>query len=286
MESLSEDEGVYTLPALVARWGEASEEEVFGFVGGRTKAALIAIGSDVVTTRIDTDAARMLGRYSDFRDRASEAQLEQLPALSDALVRCAVFAAHRAAILYETRQAQLARSKATREGRVAEAAQKVENGRIRRDQLEAALEGLCGQDPVWLARIAAAYGAAPDPEALAKSIEELVQVGLAMLADPAPLLAARIADSRLSRAWLERSLAIAAEARRSGAIADTALPLTPVTQAEVDYWDGMALTLLDIVVTSCEAGHRADPSIPRLVPIALRGWFSPSRGKKKKGGET
>jgi len=43
-----------------------------------------------------------------------------------------------------------------------------------------------------------------------------------------------------------------------------------VSQTDVDLWDGRANTLLRRMIGLYEAALAVDPTVPRLVPIALR----------------
>jgi hypothetical protein len=46
-----------------------------------------------------------------------------------------------------------------------------------------------------------------------------------------------------------------------------------VSQDEVDLWDGYSLVLFERIVRIFEAGRAIDPTVPRLMPMALRGWW-------------
>jgi hypothetical protein len=58
------------------------------------------------------------------------------------------------------------------------------------------------------------------------------------------------------------------------------MPIAEVAQADVDYWDGINLALLGQLIDLFEAGHQTDPTVPRLVSIALRSYFSPNKKAK------
>ena len=44
----------------------------------------------------------------------------------------------------------------------------------------------------------------------------------------------------------------------------------------------MALALFDMIITMCDVGNKAEPTIPRLVPIAPRSYFTPAHKKSAK----
>lgn len=283
MAGNQESDSIYTLAELVARWGKATEDEILIYLEGISKAKLVAEGADVATPRIDKDAARVYGNLTDFLATATDEQRNHIPALTDDLVRCAIWAAHQAMLKYDTRVAARSGASATKEARVAEAIKKLDQGKARRDQLRSALRLLAGQEPARLQAVETAYGTAADAKDLANALEALVEKGRAFLADKSPAMVARRKGSRLSKAWLDGASALAGEVRKTGDLARSTLAASPVSQTEVDYWDGMALALFDLIIDMCDSGNKADPMIPRLVPIALRSYFSPSRRKSGKG---
>jgi hypothetical protein len=286
MPANQEPESVYTLAELVVRWGKATEDEVLVYLEGIPKAKLVAEGAAVATPRIDKDTARTYGNLSDFLATATDEQRDHIPALTDDLVRCAIWTAYQATLKYDARTAARTGASAAREARVTEALGKLEQGKARREQLRSGLRLLAGQDPVRLQAIDAAYGTAADAKELASALDSLVERGRALLADKSPAMVARRKGSRLTKAWLDQAATLAGEVRKAGDLARSTLAASPVSQAEVDYWDGMALALFDLLIDMCDSGNKADPTVPRLVPIALRSYFTPTRKKSAKGEPT
>ena len=88
--------------------------------------------------------------------------------------------------------------------------------------------------------------------------------------------------TRLALAALDRpfadELAQASERVRAADEASLNRPAeTALSQGELDYLDGMCLTLLGQLIRAFDSGHAIDPRIPRLPPIATRRVFQRNR---------
>jgi hypothetical protein len=271
-------EGVYVLPELAVRLGDASEDEVAIFVDV-TDVGLVDEGRAVATPRIDTDAARLYGQAADFFDAASPAQERRLIAVSKDMLRVAVWAALRGSQQYVAREAAKRSGETARDAGAAEALATREKALNRRTQLIVALRSLTRGEGTWATRIDGALGTIVEPKKLAKSLADLSKLGKKVLADRSAVLVERRKHSSLDKDWLAEVDALAGEVERLGTAAKAALVAGPVPQAEVDRWDGINLFLLEQFIHAFDAAHAEDPSIPRLVPIALRGYYSPRRSR-------
>jgi hypothetical protein len=262
-------EKAYTLEALVKRLGEATTQEVETFMEGYPPAVRIEEGRNASTGRIDTDAARLYGIAVDFLEHCTPEQRRAIAAVTPDFLRVGVWSAfqgHRLAKTSESSQAGLKHERDQRTGSAQSARGRALAGR---NLLEKTLLALAAGTQPLTGRIQAA-AAEPD---LAEAIEKLVAIGRDVVARPSASLRARLKEAAMDAAWLDWLAALGAEARSSGEVAGGAIPMASVTQAEVDRWDGTNLILLDRLIACFESGNQMDPSVPRLVPIALRSYF-------------
>jgi hypothetical protein len=267
----NEDEPVYTLPELAGRFGDAAEEDVVPYVAGISKADLIERGRRVATSRIDKDAARMYGIAADFTARATEEELNAMPAFSKILLQRAVWAAYQGSLKAEARQAAVSKAGSAKEARQTDAATLRTLGLLQRDQMAAALRPLSGRDEKLLAVInAAAYGSVATAKELSNALSVLAGVGRTLLKDKSDAMKKRLEGTRLTEDRLNALEALAGDIRKKGDAAAAPITAATVPQADVDYWDGINLHLLEMLIDMFEAGNAQIPSIPRLVPISLR----------------
>ncbi len=68
--------------------------------------------------------------------------------------------------------------------------------------------------------------------------------------------------------------------RSASAVPNRRARIRTVTQAEVDLWDGFAITFFEQFVEAAEAARAMDPRIPAPSIIGLRSWFRRT-GRKK-----
>jgi hypothetical protein len=280
---------LYALSELVTRAGKATLEEVGDYVEGYTKAELIKEGAKVGTDRIDTDCARLYGKAADFFEHATPAQRAEVVGVSPNMLRVAVTAAQHGSEV----AAKLGAAKNDADTAKQERAARAETARDRalgqRKVLRAGLRSLAAGNKIWHAAIDTAVKTSDAASTLSGSLDALIGVGRRMLKRPTPGLAKRLEDSGLTAARLTTAATQADEVRTAGGAADAVASLGPVSQSEVDYWDGINLTLLGSFIDVFEAAHSVDPTIPRLVPIALRNYYRPTRkapGPPPDGGGT
>ena len=273
----SSEPTTYTLPSLVKRLGAATEKDVEHYLEGVTKADLIAEGKRVGTDRIDTDTARLYGIAADFFDKASEEQLDALMGVSPDMIRVAVWAAQKGSLLFEAHQKNKRKGGGAKETLAAAAGKVRAEAMLRRTALRRGLRALAAGDEVLLLEIDHANGTVEEPKTLGEALSSLVDVGKKILKKPTESMKVRLAGSRLTKAMLDKDAELAVKAREVGEAAEGVMETGQVSQADVDHWDGINLFLLGHVIAVFDSGHAGDPTIPRLVPNALRGYFWGSR---------
>ena len=279
----SASERAYTLAQLVDRHGGpegTTEAQVFARVGAG-RAELAAIGAQVATARISTEAARIYGQVSDFWPGASAAQRQALRGFSDTLLRLCVWSAWHGDRLWTARDQEQTAARAQQGTRVTTADGVRSHALTLRDQWRTTLRLVSGGTPVLDDAIEAAYGTLETPGRLAEAIRRLAALGEAWQRDKA--LAPRCSDAGIDAAFVADTRAFAATIEPTLAAGQAVRESPRVAQAEVDLWDGVNLLLLDRVLDLFAVATRLDPMVPRLQPISLRNWFNPQRPKKSAG---
>lgn len=271
---------IYTLEELVARMGEATEEEAFTLIEGFDRNELIAWGADVATSRIDTDTARDYGRALDFWLVATDDQKDALLGMSDRLLRIAVWAARHGQLMAQAQARGQAGGAAAQNERRVGAGQLRKQAKARRNQLKALLLHIVAGDAELRSRVENAYGTASTPADLGKSLQDLAALGLELLKSIQPGIVAR-REGVLKEEVLVRAATMATDAARKGEEAESARQATEVTQGEVDLWDGINLAIYEQILDVFEAGRESDATIIRLSPVATRRVLGRQRRKPK-----
>lgn len=278
------DEGVdalFTVEQLQARYGTSSEGEILSFVGGRAKEDLVADGRRVATRRLVKEGTRIYGAAADFFDRASPAQLRELPTLTATFLKAAISAVAHGAALEARFEAHTGKVNRAREVRASAADETERKAAARREVLHAALVALAGNSPGSLKALRDAYGTGASSNH-GESLRDLVKVGRALLADSAPEMVARRQGTRLDEAYFQAVESLARDHDQAFQAAKALASKPAVTQGELDYWDGINLWFLDTLVAMFDAGHQADPTIPALQLISLRALLRPTAAPRKK----
>lgn len=270
----------YSLSELVARYGEATAEEVFARVD-REPLALVDAGSQVATSRIDTDCARLYGRAGDFYNSASPQQRQALRGFSPELLRLALWSARHGQQLFEQRRLASDAGTARQEQRQVQAQSLRQQALARRDQLAALLRLAAGGNSQHGAEIMRAYGRIASPEELAQALDDLTKLGRRYLSGSDAALTRRAAAAGLDAAYLDEAAALAKTARAQLRTAEAPRGAAEGSQSEVDLWDGVNLFLLASVIELFDVANQLDPTVPRLIPLALRTWFGRSAAVKK-----
>lgn len=252
---------MHTLSSLGTTLGQATMEELLAQVKGRSKASLVAEGARMATPRISTDAARIYGEAYDFLSRATDDQLDHLPALGLEWLRVAVWGASegdRRYLAFLGQDAAEATRQATSAAGAGESQAQLE---AKRGQLHAGLGAVAVGDAALLAEVDAAHGSASD---LPKAVKAQTALARKWRASGAADVKDRLGKTRLSDAWLDKADALADQHAASTTSAAATRSKSTWTQADVDHLDGINYLLLKSAVAQFEAGHAADPSIPRL----------------------
>jgi hypothetical protein len=231
-----------------------------------------------------TDSGRILGNACSFLERATPAQLEFLPGVSIDMLRVAAWAAFEGDRLYKERQSQVSKKTGDLGVLMDTAAALRSKVLARREVLYETLRTLVGEDATWLSRISNAYGYCSTPDELTKAVTDLVAVGRSVLAETSPGMVSRKERHNLTEDWLERAEYVTASYKRAAEAASGPKSAAVVAQADVDWWDGANLWMLEKIINLFDAGNQADPTIPRLVPISLYSWFTTSKQRKAQGG--
>ncbi len=105
------------------------------------------------------------------------------------------------------------------------------------------------------------------------AIDALCTIAEKMLAEPTPGMTIRLARNKITTGSIQKWRELAEAARIAKREADAVAPAPPVTQADIDVWDGIAITLFEQFVDAVEDARRLDPAIPAPSIIGLRNWF-------------
>ena len=235
----------------------------------------------MATSRIDTDCARLYGRAGDFYKSASESQRQALRGFSPDLLRVALWSARHGQQLFEQRRLASDAGTSRQEQRQLEAQSLRQHALARRDQLAALLRLATGGNSQHGAEITRAYGRIASPEELGQALEDLIKLGRRFLSSSDAALTRRAAAAGLDAAYLDEAAALAQTARAQLRTAEAPREAPEGSQSEVDLWDGVNLFLLASVIELFDVANQLDPTVPRLIPAALRNWFGRSAPAKK-----
>lgn len=274
-------EKVYTLEELVARYGPATVDDILAYLEGATNEALVADGADVATERINRDAPRLYGIATDFFTIATPEQLDFIPGVTEDFLRAAIWSAYQGYLVWTSMQVAGTRVKVARSGRTASSKDIQQRGSARRDVLDSGLRFLIGEKNELRGRLDVAYRSSNQPFDVATTIRALAEIGRLVLADTSPGAVQRRRGSRITAAFLAGSEALAADVEASGREAGAVPARLPVSQTDLDLWDGRNLLFMGKLIDAFESGHAAEPSVPRLIPNSLRSWFGRRRSERK-----
>ena len=265
--------GPYTLVALVAHYGRATPSQVVAYTGAAEIAKLVSEGARISTARIVRDGARIVGQAGTLLAGASPTQREELVTLDEDFLRVTVTAL--ADVDEAQRQLDAAKTEAATVRHTSqqrgEAA--MHKARKRRETLDQALLNITGGDADWKKQITEATGSAETPDEVADSILRQVKVGRELVA----WAKKRGVACMLTESYFEKTLVIGEEARALGVEGESPTVREGVRQGEVNRLGGVCLWLIRRVVSTFDAAHDADPTIPQLPVLSLRSVFH--RGK-------
>jgi hypothetical protein len=279
----ADGERVYILADVVAALGDASEAEVRVDFEGLSEADFVAKGRRIGTPRLAKELARNYGIFADWLPGATREQRELLGFVDKDWLRVATWAARQAEIQHEAQQRGAHGSTADKQVREVAAETLAAEGKRVRDRLRSALNYLSGGLALWKVKVDTAYAAAVTGAPVADAIEAMAAVGDQMLADTSPGMLARRSKSKLTAESLQNYRALAGELSRAMKAAQAVKSAAPVSQSDVDLWDGMALTYFEQFVDAVDDAREADPTIPRPSIIGLRSFFRRLSRKKTDG---
>ena len=270
----------YTLPALLQRIAEGATitfDSAMVYIDVPSD-QLVELGQQVRTERIDIDTARLYGTALDFFNRSTPQQRRAVPGLTRQRLRVCIWAAAQGqkqnfAVLAAKEDAAAAQTLRTTDAQQV----KTEAAGLRK-VLHATLQVMTGGQKMRLEELRTSYGRSEKPQELADSLVALATLLDRYLGDPDPKITARRAEMQLDGELSAQARVLATQVLLRGSSEKT--PRTATPNAEVDRWDGINLLLLDQLIAIFEAGHELDPTVPRLLPQALRGWFGRSRSNK------
>ncbi|MFO0572800.1 MAG: hypothetical protein U1A78_02280 [Polyangia bacterium] len=263
----------YSLAELGRLIGPATEDEVRTYVGEISAQELSEIGSKVATPRISSECARVYGQAWDFLQRATPEHRRSLIGVSDEYVRIAVWAAFRGHAEHAAREGAVAAAVSDERMHKERGRTLREQATARIEQLYAALDLVIAGHPLYATRLDESYTRSHEPLSQAESLQRLADLGAAVRESKDPGLSARLARSGLSAELLVEIRTLARHVEQAGRGSRGARALPEVTQAEVDRWDGINLTLLRRLIYAFDAAHTLDPTVPRLPLYSLRAYF-------------
>jgi hypothetical protein len=260
------------LDDLVARAGSATEAECASLCTAVSREKLIARGAEVATPRVADDALRIFGRAYLFSQGAPK-EVVAIVRLSPDVVRVGAWAAREAERRDEASRSQRAsqRSHRAASAGAAKAAEKAAGAQA--EQLAATLLNVVGGDVHTATRIKKASQPAAEGHtetSRGRVLATLVDEGRALLASKDEGVAARRGMFLLDEGYLAGCAAVAERARAASRAADAPAVAQGRSHADVDLWDGMALTIADVVVAAFATAHAIDARVPKLAYVALR----------------
>jgi hypothetical protein len=271
----------YNLEALEAELGAAAEPEIWDYVAGYERKALVEMGVQVASSRILTDCRRDYGRAASFLQRATPEQLHLLSEGITHLLRVGVSAARRC----QSIERELTSGKAASAAKQLEARNAfktlLERGRAERQLVRVRVRMVIAGDAVLLTALDEAHGTAATAGELALSLRNLVKLCRRLSRSKDPGVVNRLAGAGLTADRLAETEVMAAQVERAGAEAASVQTAPSVSQADLDLWDGINLVLYGLIKDFFEAARAIDPAIERLAPMALRGYFGRSRRRRK-----
>ena len=268
---------VLTLEQLVDRHGQATVEETGFYLEGLTLEQLTSDGAGVATSRLTRDGARIWGTISAFIQRATLAQRALIPTVTDDFLRVAIWSMYQGQLAVQALTNANAQAASARTGREASSRDLRRQGGEQRDVLYTGLLILAGGKRELRSRIEQAYRKSTQPADVATSLRGLVKLGREVLADASPAAVQRRRGSLITAEYLTETDALATDVEISGREAAAVPEPPPMSQADVDLWDGRNLAFLELAINAFAAGHAIDPSIPRPVAISLRSVLGPRR---------
>lgn len=272
-------ESTYALGVLHERIGPADPALMTRMLAGANDADLVALGADISSGRIITDATRIYNIIYDYWQRAPGVQRRRLRGFTLQKLAVAVEQAH----LLEQMQGRKRTKKSsdgTARATLDTATETTRAGSLAlRDQAANTLRDAAGLNPVLREEVTTSVGTAGSPDELALGLGNLAKVLRRWLASGDEALQARLEAAALDEEYAQE-LVQAGQGLLAVATAARLRP-TETEQGDLDRLDGINLLLLGQIVRAFEHAHNLDPTIPRPTFIAARRAFN-RRTKKAK----
>jgi hypothetical protein len=257
-----------TLEALQDKLGKPDPTLVEAIRDEETREEFVALGSQIASRHILSDAPRIYGVAYAFFSSATDAQRETIDASQDLIAVGVFLALELRALNAGTRKANdgadTERSQAERE-----AAAAFTDGRALRTRTVKLLKGIAGRSAKDRKRVDDQTGTAENAESLAQGLEAQATLLREFIGHTQDKIAARVALFGANEARALKLEEAATRIRDTSSAADTR-SVSKVRQLEIDFMDGVNLHVLGELIHAFEAAHDMDASIPRLVPIATR----------------
>jgi hypothetical protein len=267
----------HTWEGLVKLVPEPTAAQLELYVIRTPPAALIERGSHIGSEKIRTDMVRLCGIAADFYPKATAAQRRLLLGFSPALLSVTVHAGVKLGGMLGHRGSTVDDREATRAADIATAATTYQEGMDERERLSTAIEIAVDGDSTLQSRVDSARNRVSDYVALNASLLALVKLARALLLDKSSRVGAQLTEGGLTEVELREATALAASVESTGASASGARKHGTVSQAELDFQDGVCLAYLERIMKVWNRAHEHDPAIPQLLSIATRSIFAPSR---------
>ncbi len=267
----------HTLASLLARLGVAEDDIVRSLVANVPVEVLVELGARGATNRVVREGTRIVAEAVDFLAVATEAQLAQMPGVTEQLMASIVTAMERASTHQGALDAMKAAARVRRASSTASLASTMSKARGRREVLHQAASMLAAGGSDVQARLDTAKGTSENAAEVADGLEALVPIARELLQSAAQ----RRVQTRLTEAFPDETLRIAEEVRDAGLGAAARAERAGVMQGTINWWDGAALWLLRDLVDAFDAARKADPTIPKVQLLSLRVMLGRKRGAKK-----
>ena len=257
-----------SLEELQVKLGKPNPTLVEAICDEETREEFVALGSQIASRHILSDAPRIYGVAYAFLSTATVAQRETIDVSLDLLAVGVFLALELRGLTAGTRKAnddaEAERSHADRN-----AAEAFTEGVAFRTRTVKLLKGIAGRSANDRKRVDDQTGTAENAESLAQGLDAQAALLREFLGHTQDKIAARVALFGANEA---RALKLenAAKRIRETASAADARSVSKVRQLEIDFMDGVNLHVLGELIHAFEAAHDMDASIPRLVPIAAR----------------
>ncbi len=254
---------------LSAHLGASTVADVRLLTEAYTDAELVEIGNDFATTRLTSDALRILGVATEFFEKAPAADVGAVD-LSAEVVRIGAWAAAEDARTDEVLRSTKASAKALAAGDVAKAEATLEQARNEKKKFSETLRSV-GQRTATEAVITHAFAPAAHGEASRGpdvSLVILAKEGLALLASTEANIQRRAAFYRLTATRVAAVEKLAKEAKSAAKV--LAAPKVIATQEQVDWWDGATYVILQMIVRAFQAARATAPKVPSVDFVSLK----------------